>query len=90
MPWPKTTNRLAVSCITQVIDSNNRMRVTMASARPKIRVRACICLGMRLTRIEIMMMLSMPRTISRAVRVKKAIQISGLVSHSMCIPLSKC
>ncbi|MNP77454.1 hypothetical protein D3C76_1748860 [compost metagenome] len=33
-----------------------------------------------------MMMLSMPRTISRAVRVKKATQISGLVSHSMCIP----
>ena len=30
-----------------------------------------------------MMMLSMPRTISRAVRVKNAIQISGLVSHSM-------
>ncbi len=76
--------------MTQVIDSSNRIRVTMARARPKIRVRACICLGMRLTRIEIMMMLSMPRTISRAVRVKKAIQISGLVSHSMCIPLSEC
>jgi hypothetical protein len=28
-------------------------------------------------------MLSMPRTISSAVRVKNAIQISGLVSHSM-------
>lgn len=56
--------------MTQVIDSSNMIRVTMASARPKIRVRGCMCLGMRLTRIEIMMMLSMPRTISRAVRVK--------------------
>ena len=69
--------------MTQVIDSNSRIRVTIARARPKKRVRGCRCFGMRPTRIEIMMMLSMPRTISRAVRVKNAIQISGLVSHSM-------
>ncbi|MNS76336.1 hypothetical protein D3C72_1098800 [compost metagenome] len=72
--------------MTQVIDSSSMIRVTMARARPKIRVRGCMCLGMRLTRIEIMMMLSIPRTISSAVRVKKATQISGLVSHSMCFP----
>jgi hypothetical protein len=29
------------------------------------------------------MMLSMPSTISKAVRVRKAIQISGLLSHSI-------
>ncbi|MNP47431.1 hypothetical protein D3C76_1414830 [compost metagenome] len=83
MPWSKTWNRSAVRRITQVIDSSRRMRVTIASASPKNRVRGCMCLGMRPTRMEIMMMLSMPRTISRAVRVKNAIQISGLVSHSI-------
>src|SRR5690606_17570888 len=44
---------------------------------------ACCSLGRRATNIEMKMMLSMPRTISRAVRVKKATQISGLVSHSI-------
>ena len=67
----------------QVIDSSRPMRVTIARARPKKRVRACMCGGMRPTRMAIMMMLSMPRTISRAVKVKKATQISGLVSHSI-------
>ena len=69
--------------LQQVIDSNSRIRVTIARARPKKRVRGCRCFGMRPTRMAIMMMLSMPRTISRAVRVKKATQISGLVSHSI-------
>jgi len=69
--------------MTQEIDSSRRIRVTIASARPNSRVRACISFGMRPTRMEIMMMLSMPSTISSAVRVKKATQISGLVSQSI-------
>ena len=64
------------------------IRVTIASARPKNRVRACIWAGIRLTKIAIMMMLSMPSTISNAVSVRNATQISGLVSHSIsCVSL---
>src|SRR5690606_29706874 len=83
MPSPKTWNRSAVRRITQVIDSNSRMRVPMASARPKKRALGCCSTGKRLTRMEMKMMLSMPRTISRAVRVRNATQISGLLSHSI-------
>ena len=39
--------------------------------------------GARWTRTEMKMTLSMPRTISRTVRVSREIQISGLVSSSM-------
>lgn len=83
MPWPNTSNKSSVSRMIQVMESSNRMRVTIANANPKKRVRACMWGGIRPTRIAIMMMLSMPRTISRAVKVKNAIQISGLISHSM-------
>ncbi|MOA12215.1 hypothetical protein D3C78_1321880 [compost metagenome] len=72
----------------QVMDSSKRMRVTMARAKPKKRVFGCIAFGIRLTRIEIMMMLSIPKTISNTVRVKNAIQISGLRNHSITSKLS--
>ncbi|MNN77608.1 hypothetical protein D3C81_1940900 [compost metagenome] len=41
MPWPNRSNRSLVSRMIQVIDSSRAMRVTIASARPKKRVRAC-------------------------------------------------
>ncbi len=82
-PSPSTVNKSLVRRITQAMDSSSRIRVPMASARPKKRAFGCCSLGRRLTRIEMKMMLSMPRTISRAVRVRKATHISGLLSHSM-------
>jgi hypothetical protein len=59
-------------------NSNNRpMRMNMARNRPSRRANSCFSRGSLSTRMEMKMMLSMPRTSSRAVSVKKAIQISG-------------
>jgi len=55
--------------------------VTMASVRPVLRARRCSPAGSFPARIEMKMMLSMPRTISSTVRVRRAIQVSGEVSQ---------
>ena len=62
------------------------MRITIASASPMIRARARCSGGRRLTRMEMKMMLSTPRTISSAVRLKSAIHASGDASQSMRAP----
>ncbi len=49
------------------------MRLIMARARPSTRARLRLSPGRRPTRTEMKMMLSMPRTISRAVSVASAI-----------------
>ena len=50
------------------------IRVTIAPANPRVRARALCSLGSRPDRIEMKMMLSIPRTISSAVSVPSAIQ----------------
>ena len=64
-------------------ESSSRMRVTMASVRPTVRARGCSPAGSFPDRIEMKMMLSMPRTISSTVSVRSAIQVSGEVSQFM-------
>jgi hypothetical protein len=59
------------------------MRMNIASASPVCRARRCCSLGSFPARIEMKMMLSMPRTISSAVRVAKPIQACGSVIQSM-------
>src|SRR2546428_5019547 len=66
-----------------VRESRSRMRVSMASARPTVRARGCSPAGSLPARIEMKMMLSMPRTISSTVSVRRAIQVSGALSQSM-------
>src|SRR5215469_3977362 len=61
----------------QVSDSNNNMRETIASVRPKLRALACCAVGSLLTRMLINTILSMPSTASRTVKVARAIQLSG-------------
>jgi hypothetical protein len=61
----------------QVMDRSNRIRVPIATVSPRVRARCCCASGSRPARIEMKTMLSMPRTISSAVRVRRAIQVSG-------------
>ena len=48
------------------------MRMNMAMNKPMRRAISCLALGSLLTKIEMKMMLSMPSTNSRMVRVAKA------------------
>src|SRR5512139_2570455 len=80
---PGRANSGVVSRITQVMDSSSRMRVTMAKPSPSTRPLFRWCWGSLPTRMEMKMMLSMPRTISSAVSVTSAIHASGLVSQSI-------
>ena len=72
-----------VSLIIRVIENNNAIRMTIASMSPIVRPLACWCCGNLPARIAMKIILSMPSTISRAVRVMSASQISGFVSHVM-------
>ncbi|OQC27493.1 MAG: hypothetical protein BWX71_01348 [Deltaproteobacteria bacterium ADurb.Bin072] len=63
--------------------SSRRMRVNMASPSPNIRALFCWWTGSRATMMERNTMLSMPSTISIAVRVTRAIHVSGWNIHSM-------
>ena len=55
----------------------------MASARPMVRARDCWLWGSLPARMLMKTMLSIPRTISRTVRVTSAIQASGEKIQSM-------
>ena len=72
--WVSTIKNGSGSCITHVMDSSRAMRVTMASPSPRTRALFRFARGSLPTRIEMKMMLSMPSTISSAVRVMSAIQ----------------
>ena len=65
----------SVSRVIQVMEKSSRMRVTMAAARPSRRADPCWASGSLPARIEMKTMLSMPRTISSAMRVANAIQV---------------
>jgi hypothetical protein len=75
-------NQASFRPMTQAMENNRARRVNMASASPTRRPNSRCCSGRRDTRIEIKMMLSMPSTISSAVKVASAIQASGLAIHS--------
>ncbi|MNT95981.1 hypothetical protein D3C72_2379700 [compost metagenome] len=83
MPMPATVNRSAVSPITQLSENSSARRETIAKPRPRRRARSRCSGGSRPTRIEMKMMLSTPRTISRAVNMPKAIQMLGSSRKSM-------
>src|SRR5690606_5100161 len=75
--------RGAVRPITQEIAKSSRIRVSIASPSPRLRARACWAWGSFPERIDMKMMLSIPRTTSNTVRVSSATHVSGLESHSM-------
>jgi ABC-type multidrug transport system fused ATPase/permease subunit len=81
--WPQNVNSGSVRRASQTSVNSSPMRMTMAPARPSSRALRCWCLGSLETMIDRKMMLSMPSTISSAVSVSSAAQISGLVSQSM-------
>src|SRR5512134_202367 len=81
--WPSTAKSGAVSRMIHVSDSSRPMRISIASASATRRARPCSLSGSFPARIEMKMMLSMPSTISRTVRVASAIQVSGEVSQAM-------
>src|SRR2546429_1894084 len=58
------------------------MRVSIATASPVMRAICCRARGKRATRIEMKMMLSMPRTISNSESVMNATQVCGSASRA--------
>ena len=58
------------------------MRMNIAALSPSSRARARWCSGSLPVSIEMKTMLSIPRTISSSVRVRKATHTSGLASRS--------
>jgi hypothetical protein len=65
------------------------MRMTIASPNPTRLASAWRFSGSLPVRMEMKMMLSMPSTISSAVRVMSAIQMSGFVNQSKPAPFSR-
>jgi hypothetical protein len=78
-----TPNNGSVNFITQVMVSNRTILTPMASISPILRVRALISTGKRFETIEMKMMLSIPKTTSKKVRVSKASHVSGFRKISM-------
>ena len=73
-------NSGSVRPTTQLMASSSRMRMPMAATMPTRRALSRWSSGSLLARIEMKMMLSMPRTISSTVRVSSASQTSGFMS----------
>src|SRR5687767_12302113 len=74
------------------MDSSRRIRMIIASDNPTLRARARSAFGSFPARIEMKTMLSMPRTISRTVKVASAIQPSALViqlKSNTAVPLRR-
>ena len=72
----------------QARDKSSATRPTSAMASPSVRARACSLAGSFDDRIEMKTMLSTPSTISRAVKVKSAIQACGSVNPIQGAPLN--
>src|SRR5687768_11589050 len=71
-------------------ENNSSTRVTMAPSSPSRLAFACCSSGSFPERIEMKMMLSTPRTISRKVSVPSAIQICGSLSDSITTSFLPC
>src|SRR4029450_3932789 len=80
---PNRVKRGWVNLAIQATSESRRMRVTRANINPVCRALACCSGGNLPARIEMKMTLSMPRTISRTVRVKRLIHASGKLIHSI-------
>src|SRR5690606_13857406 len=85
MPWPNSVNRSAVSPASQASVSNRQMRLIQATAMPNLRAFSRVSTGSLLTAIEMNTRLSMPSTISIALRVIRVIQTSGSISISITV-----
>ena len=72
-----------VRLITHTIDSSSAMRMNIARNRPVRRARSRRPGGSFPATIAMKMTLSMPRTISRTVSVRRAAHPSAVVIHSM-------
>ena len=75
-------NKGVTSFITQKRDKSSKILVIIAKAKPKIRPLSRYSGGNLLTKIAKKMILSIPSTISRALKVAKVIQASILNIHS--------
>ena len=76
-PCPITSKRVAVSFVNQKIEPNNPSRANSATNKPIDRARRCSLKGNFPERIEINMILSIPKTTSNTVNVIRLIQIFG-------------
>src|SRR5215510_1912662 len=85
--WPMIVNSGFVSFTIQAMLKSNNTRVTNAPIKPSCRARACLSRGAVLLRIEMKMMLSTPRTTSRAVSVSSPIQAFGSLNHPTSVVL---
>ena len=75
--------------MTHVSVNNSNKREIIAKPIPSRLALSRMCGGKRPTKIEMKMMLSMPRTISKAANIAKAIQTFGSSRSSMGKELSK-
>src|SRR5690606_19346547 len=82
MPWPNSWNRSLVRPASHASVSSSAMRVMQATAMPNLRATSRRCGGSLLTAMEMKTRLSMPSTISIALRVSRVIQTSGSSSIS--------
>ena len=82
-PWSSSVSSGCVRRITQVMESSSITRVTKAPASPNDRARGCCATGSRPLRMEMKMMLSMPRTTSSTESVKSEIHAFGSDSQFM-------
>jgi hypothetical protein len=76
-------NKGEVKVITQLSDNKSNTLVIIARPRPHCLAFFCMFLGSLEERMEIKMMLSIPSTISRRVKVISEIQASGLLKSSI-------
>ena len=89
MAWSNTVTRGAVRPMIHTRENRSAMRVPIARSSPKRRARLRCSSGRRPASTEMNTMLSMPRTISSAVKVRNAIQIWGSSNHSMIHPIHR-
>src|SRR6266481_4803995 len=80
--WPSTPNSGCVSPMIQTIEASSARRVISANASPTCRARFWRSGGSRPARIAMNTRLSIPRTISSAVSVRRLAQICGSLSQS--------
>ena len=78
-----TWNQGVVSRVSQTIEYNSAMRVTIASPSPVSRAASWRAGGSRPTRIAMKIRLSMPRTISSSASVMNANQVCGSARNSI-------
>src|SRR5690606_12166950 len=72
-----------VNPMTHLMENNKATRMTKANMSPIRRARFCCSKGNLPLWIEIKTMLSIPKTISKTVNVKKEIHICGSSNHSI-------